>query len=416
LRSWRLARGGSLVDLFDILFHNNTGWDGYNAADTTDMLLTVINPEALARDNPQVLLEAADRTDDHGRAAILGRIQGWKLLGNADLRDFAFRMAVAPAKDLRDHAARTLEDRSADQVMAEAPQRLAAKKAGERAAMVGLLGKLATDAAMDMLRTHRSGEKSAELAGKIDAILQVADAKSSEPAANPDGPGYRAIDGSWVVIPPMPELDTEGEIAISGDAKVELLAILRAENARRRAKNRNADKVHYNDEELPGSYVDDAIAFLLDPPLVTDVEDRDHIRQYFVDNLAKDWTLSQLEEMSHYRGLIAAFALCSEEHHMDRTLEHLLDKFYFEFEPSAAGSFLKAFLFGDSGDYRVLEKLAIDRKLDKRIKTTCRKRPAWSGDLLEVHLKNALLYTPEIIGNAFWPALAENLDRMSTYL
>ncbi len=209
-----LARlGGTVEDVFDVVFYNDKNYySGRGRGFGRHMDLT-----ALVRTNSQAFLAQNGRLPLQGRELLFEFIADAALAAEPPFDAMVIEALGDGSKAIREAALKAFSKLHPLKREAVAAELLEKGKVALRGSMAEVLIGLDSDSARAILARHLEGEKTARIRAMIEAYLG-ATVSASETAAeeSPEGvPGYRALDGSFVEIPPIrvpedgpvPELD-----------------------------------------------------------------------------------------------------------------------------------------------------------------------------------------------------------------
>ena len=389
--------GGSIADIFDILFHESGTW--YSASDIL-RLKDIHDFGPLAAAHPDAVIAAGRRIGAKGKAALLIALRGWGLVERPVLRDFVVEMASDGSKAVRAEAINALSTLPPKTLLPVALERLRDGTVAQREAMVALLAGLGTPDALDALRAHAGTERTARVRSAIDTALAVAPVARPDRDGEDDETGYVALDGTRIEIPPIREPGTGPQVTFGPDDVAALTAIiddLNAETERKRKEWKRKAPFYASaiSRKLAQQSVD-ALNQVGDGRL-----DREIAR--FLIWTAKDWTKAMFDRLPENQAVRLAMAMSQNRNAV--WLSH---------GNTASDDALMAYVQGPRGDYRVIERHASAHAASYvyggwHAKKSREYRP---GDILREQLftEYSWISFEDLPGDALWPYLATRFD------
>lgn len=400
--------GGTAVDLLDVLYGPSENWTrdaaSYRADADMDFFL---RKNAVAVAGAVQRLSAVDAAELLKDAGLLG-------LDAPEVIDAAVTAAAAGSRKLREAAIGVMARLPSAQAEALAIEGLAHGGAKLRESMVAVLGTLATDPATAALRAHlEAGEKSAIVAAAIRGWLDApgdsgtgAD-MGAETTAN--GPGYIAVDGSFIAIPPLKPLDfgpnpqEDAAIRTRFEQEVQRVNAWRAEARVKHKGQRFLNSI----DPLPASYASELLDWLAAPNLEAR-SSREISEIWDIVVLGKRVEHLLVETMPPARALRAACALLRSRIRSDWLCSDWI--------PDALADLRDGWLQSPEGDMRHIDAMACSLRMEHAYGTwdAPRRRHAQPGDLLRSFMDGdeTLRQTPPeaMPASALWPYVAERLD------
>jgi HEAT repeat protein len=388
--------GGNLTDFFDLLYCQDKH---YGISGEPYRKITCLGP--IAEADPRSLIAAANRMAAVARTELLRDLAHWGLGKSQAFSEFLVSQAADGSKSVREAAIAALADVPFEAIEPLVIHLLQSGAAGQRLAIVDLLGRLGSANAGNVLKTHRKAEKTARVQTAIDAALSLIQSRDKPQDAGING--YTAIDGRFIEVPPLQPL-AQGDIPKFGDAdRAALKALIAKENERLRKHSAEVEKRGHkyqwrpHDEKL----ADQAVDFFnnLDPGSQT--------QQSFFGfllHIAAPWTRDALKTLPDARALEVIGALNG-----GRGL--LMSRY------GPMGERILAYLNGADGDLRTLEVMDIEAgvKFDFGRWSNRDNVPMQRGSQLRsvIH-EHAYPFEQRswaaLPKRAVWPYLAENLD------
>jgi hypothetical protein len=396
------ALGGTVVDLFDVLYNEQARYGSINGS----MYRKAVPIKPLAKDHAPELIEAARRLAAASRAKLIKELHEFKLADTPPYRDFVIALAGDSSKAVREMAGSITSAFDTKTLEPTALELLAKGNVTMRAGMVELLAKLGTDSALAALRAHRENEKTARIATAIDTALTVSSHAQSDTSSNDSDSQYQAIDGSIVEIPalrPLPDANVEKFGSADRDA---LLKAIEEENKRIEKRNEENKKKGYSYRADP---VKDRLASqalsLFNAAEAPKREIKQQLNAFLTWGPGKVWARSALSKLPQRRALQMAAAI-------SQTARSALS-------PYSGGPFTDAvreFISGPNGDMRHLE--AIDTQMGAETwfgyGANHVRRKVQRGDFLRDVIQDGYSYMEPHLDNvptvALWPYLAQNFD------
>jgi hypothetical protein len=169
----------------------------------------------------------------------LGRLK----LGNVFF-DALFDAGIGPSKGTRKAVRAILQGAPADQLLAKGQEALDSGSAEQRRETVELLATLLGEPARELLTAHLETEKSKAVRDATSAALNRINAAPTTGAgsAGEDGDGMRAIDGSWIEVPPVPA--PPADTPLSAEALDRIRALIAPFNVALAKHNAEQEAVH----------------------------------------------------------------------------------------------------------------------------------------------------------------------------
>jgi HEAT repeat protein len=394
--------GGATTDLIDAIYVKASGWRAVDGS----LYREAIDLRPLIEREPGAVIAAAKRAPAASRAEILKDLARWDIGYSAAYLDFVIGQAGEGAKAPREAAAVALLKAPADVLEPAAVKMLQAGDVNQRAGMVEVLGKLGSTSALEALRGHREGEKTARIAAAIDTILSASGRQAATSEAPDDERAYTAIDGSRIEIPPVRPLATGPYPEATEADRAALKASIKQQNEHIRAHNEQNQKNNYTwrTPELSEGLADRAIAVATGRSRL-DGKGRSDITQFLNWGPATPW-------MRGWMGKLADRQALDLGSQMSGNARWLLA----ESAPGPVAERAQEFLNGPNGDLRHLEAIDIDASTTidlgdwrKRISRSTQK-----GDFLREALQSGYYYLSaawdHLPRQAVWPYLSENLD------
>ncbi|NOR63794.1 MAG: DUF4132 domain-containing protein [Rhodobacteraceae bacterium] len=395
------AAGGSAVDLFDLVFFENTGWYFGNLSH----LLKVFDFSNLVEANPAALIEAAGRMGAPARAALVKQMGEWQLATTPEFIDLTFDLCADSAKSVRAAAKSVLMGAKPELIETNAKKRLNARAVGVRAAMVDLLSGLKTKEALSILTAHLKNEKTARIRSMIENLVSVETVSEGLDQDKDHLGSYRAIDGSRVEIPAVRAVKTGVPERFGTDDRKQLDELIKQKNAARKQMHQAMKGQLYRRKLnlLPTSYTRDALALFNDDKNAPELERHGGISRLLNYDFKDQWTLPALRRLPQDRALKVAVRLAGGYNDV-----------FSGFTNMAGSVFLAEYARGENGDLRVLEQLACEAGVkahfgywnDQKIRVMVK------GDWLRLELMRSYMHTDpmDMPHDALWPMLAENFD------
>lgn len=210
--------GGSICDVLDVIFYRKKKYDNKKAGSFG----TVFDLKNLLLTYPEDVLALNTRMPPLGREQLFNHLRALELQDQAPFDQMVIDALADSSKVVREAAARVFASTEPGKQEKTAVEYLSSGKGEMRAAMVRALCALETPTARDALIEHLEGEKTARIRTMIESYLAI----PGETAENPqDTEGYRAIDGSFIEVPPVREPQDGQPPVISDDVKEQLLAV-----------------------------------------------------------------------------------------------------------------------------------------------------------------------------------------------
>jgi hypothetical protein len=214
--------GGGPEDVFDAVFFNDTNYysgRGMQLGRHMDMA-------ALARAHPQAFVAQNARLPLQGRERLFDFIAAEALAAEPPFDAMVIEALGDGSKAIREAAMKGFVRLHPLKREAVAADLLDKGKVEMRGSMVEVLIGLNSDTARRLLERHLEGEKTARIRTMIEAYLGATGPEGDPAEEAPEGvPGYRALDGSFVEIPPM-RLPEDGTVPEPDAAdKARLLAL-----------------------------------------------------------------------------------------------------------------------------------------------------------------------------------------------
>ncbi len=216
--------GGRAEDVLDVVFHRDSGYayrfEGLQLARIFDL-------EALVLAHPDAFVAVEKRLPVAGRAQLYSYLLQKKLVDTAPFDQMIVAGLGDSAKAIRETALLAFAKVDPARRLATADRLLATGNADMRGSMIEVLMALGSEAARKRLVAHLAVEKTARLKATIEGYLQATGAEPTPGTAtdSPGVPGYRAIDGSFVAIPPLQPLPATEPFVVPDALRAELLAM-----------------------------------------------------------------------------------------------------------------------------------------------------------------------------------------------
>ncbi len=234
------------TDIFDIFY-----WDtGTYGRVTLKALRKRIDLSDLANQKPANVVEAAERLQANGRAALLKDLNTWKFAGQSPFIELLVAQAGESAKTVREAAFAILKSLPEEKVIPLAKANLATGNVNLRAGMVRLLASMRTAETDEILSTHLKTEKTARIIADIENARSTAEIVSKT-GTEDDESGYIALDGTRVEVPPFNPIDRVEPVSFGPALEAELNAFIMNANKRIEAENAERRKTRKNAYQAP---------------------------------------------------------------------------------------------------------------------------------------------------------------------
>ncbi|MEL6198377.1 MAG: hypothetical protein AAFT19_11050, partial [Pseudomonadota bacterium] len=396
--------GGTAVDLLDALYGPGDNWRRDAAEYRTDADI-----DHFLRENAPAVAVALARLPAVNGAELLQDVAHLGI-DAPEVIDAALAAAAAGSRKLREAGIGVLTTLPSERAEALAAEILAKGGAMLRESMVALLGALATESAHTTLRAHlEAGEKSAKVAAAIRGWLEAPGDDRTAMETVADTPGYVAIDGSFVAIPPLSPLDLgpdpreDPAIRTRFQQEIDRVNAWRAEA---RVKHKGQRFVNSIDR-LPASYAHALLDWLAAPdPATRNQNEISEIWDIVVLGKRVEHLLG--ETMRPARALRAALAML-----MTRGWGGW---FIGGWVPDPLAELRDRWLESPEGDMRHIDAMVCALRMEHTYGPwdARRKRDAQPGDLLRAFIDGDETWhqtPPEAIpASALWPYVAERLD------
>jgi hypothetical protein len=252
--------GGTVEDVMDVIFFNDNNYYSGKGLEFGRRL----DLPALVRAHPQAFLVQNTRLPLQGRERLFEFIAAEALAAEPPFDAMVIEALGDGSKAIREVAMKAFTKLHPLKCEAVAAELLEKGKVDLRGSMVEVLIGLGSDKARATLARHLEGEKTARIRTMIEAYLGAAEAEAE--VDSPEGvPGYRALDGSFIEIPPM-RVPEDGPVPEPDDAaKARILALGQQLEDRYQA-DRKAEKpphyVQYAEPLDPSDFLRYALKFL----------------------------------------------------------------------------------------------------------------------------------------------------------
>lgn len=175
------------------------------------------------RAHSEAVFKAAKSLDHQARLAMLTKFDSDGLVQEEPFLSYLFYEAGASVRENRDNAFKIIKTLPAALVEKKAIELVDDGKASVREGMVTILSGVGSEAAFAALKTRLDTEKTSQVKAAIENALLVAKATQGDAEAGHDTPGYQALDGTWIEIPPKRDLppDTVGVFGAEMRARIE---------------------------------------------------------------------------------------------------------------------------------------------------------------------------------------------------
>ncbi|MEM6547262.1 MAG: DUF4132 domain-containing protein [Pseudomonadota bacterium] len=392
------ALGGSRADLVDLLFEDTGTWASLSGSQYRE----TFDCRALIAEDPAAAIEAGTRMSAPGRAALLTTLGASGLLTVPAFRDFALDLAGNGAKSVREAAVLALKSLDAKDIEQAAIARLTKGNANTRGGMVEVLALLGTETALAALRAHRTDEKTARIAAKIDTVLSAEALAVDGTPVTDDATGYTAVDGSRVDIPPMRPLDRTGWVSFGEPERRAVDEIVTATNAAIDKENdaHEHDERSYRQQRLRPDMPARSVALFANP----EKTEHDQIATFFLAyGAGRAWARSTLAQMPEAQALPVILRAVGSTSCFAEGVEE-----------NAFGATLLAWVNGASGDLRHLDDrdVALGKAFHYGGWGKRKQRPWQPGDLLR-HCLSEAWHMPDfetVPVETIWPYLATHLS------
>lgn len=198
-----VAAGGGVRDLFDFILRRNetsylTERDSWHAGEAM---------EALIRAHPDLFAQALLAARSDRRATALALAEHHRVHGLPEMTAALVALLTKPyGKTEREFATASLARLEAPVLRDLLDRVLPDADIDTRFGLVQAAGSNGGPELIPSLAARAAVEKAAKVKAALQTVLETADTPSE---ASADGPGYAAIDGSFVAIPPVQDLGTD---------------------------------------------------------------------------------------------------------------------------------------------------------------------------------------------------------------
>jgi len=386
--------GGTPIDLVDVLYARNTGYASIGG----ELYRQAVDLKPLAEAEPDAFVAAAKRIPAASRAELIRDLSGWQLCAHPKFIAFVVEQAGDNAKASREVAASALAGVDGEAVASLAIALLGTGSVDQRAGMVEVLARIRTPRALEALRAHREGEKTARIVAAIDTALAVATQTALPQTEGDDARGYAAMDGQRIAVAELMPL-AGGTRPKFGDADCAMLRAAIAEtNTKTRQQNEeNARRGYkYRGAMIDDGAADQAVALLnRAPPKRSQRE----LQGFLTYGAGRSWMKGALDKLPDADALPWAAWLSHSAQLGIGNSERI-----------------RTFLESPHGDVRHLEliDIAAGGEIHHGGWMDRRTRELQKGDFLRNVIQDGWGYGhtgfADVPPHAAWPYLAENLD------
>jgi uncharacterized protein DUF4132 len=386
--------GGTPIDLVDVLYARGTGYASIGGT----LYRQAVDLKPLAEAEPDAVVAAAHRISATWRAELIRDLSGWQLCAHPKFVAFLVEQAGDGAKASREAAASALAGVDGEPVASLAIGLLGTGSVDQRAGMVDVLARIRTPRALEALRAHRDGEKTARIVAAIDTALAVATQTALPQTDSDDAHGYVAMDGQHMAVPELVPL-AGGTRPKFGDAdRAVLRAAIAETNTRTRQQNEeNARRgFKYRGAMIDDGAADQAVALLNRDPPKRSQRDLQGFLSY---GPGRSWMKGALEKLPDADALPWAAWLAHSAQYGIRNSDRI-----------------RTFLESPRGDLRHLEliDIAAGSEIQHGGRIDRKTRELQRGDFLRNVIQDGWGYGAtgfaDMPPHAAWPYLAENLD------
>lgn len=387
-----------LCDVFELLF-----WEGNYWSNSPEHYREVGDISSLVRAYPDAAIEGIKRCPAPGREAFLKALIKWKMTDQEPFLSLLFALAGDGAKAVRGAAISALRQLPAEIAEPRAIESLAKGTVGVRAGMVDVLLALGTQSATDALKEHAKSEKTARVKTAIENGLSTTAVMSSGDNTPDDATGYTAIDGSWVDVPAVREIESAKPVKLNDAEIAELKSLVVQENAKTEKWNKEnkGQKYFHKRPVYPMGFVSEVTGFLNTGRMK---EKSRHVIVRFLGDTAKSVGTTFLKRVPKDQAMRLAF----------RQYYRVI---YF-LSPWSSGPFhdvIQEYIASEQADLRAVDQLWCDMKLEVSIGGWRKNvnRAAQKGDLLRLIIPQDSYNggdPQDLPKHALWPYLADNFN------
>ncbi|MET0043754.1 MAG: DUF4132 domain-containing protein, partial [Candidatus Thiodiazotropha sp. 6PLUC3] len=397
-----LSFGGTLVDLVDVLFHENGQWSSI----TGDLYRQAIDVKPLLKTYPKETIDAGRRIHAISRSNLIQELHRCGLADTPDYRDFIVELAGDNSKAVREAAISLISTFDTGYLEPKAIELLDKGNVSMRAGMVELLAKLGTEQALQALHSHKEKEKTARIVAAIDAAMTVSKHVKTESPDSDNNKQYQAIDGTVVEIPELGTIPDGDNPKFGQDDRIHLVKIIQEENNRIKKQNEENKKSGYS-YRLPllkENLSDTALAFFNQAGRPNNKANQALIN-FLSRGSGEQWARNALAKLPQKTALRLAVKTTQSA--------------YAALSPYGQGPFvdiIRDFINGPNGDLRNLEAIDVEMESENWFGYGSNRitRNVQAGDLLRSVIQDDYAYMEPNLDNvpsdAVWPYLAQSFD------
>lgn len=399
--------GGTVEDLFDIVFFNDTNY--YSGQGI--LLNGLLDLPGLVRAHPDAFAAQNDRLPLQGRARLLSFIAEHGLGAEPPFDQMVIAALADSSKTIREAALPAFAKLHPLKRKALAGEHLATGNAHMRDSAIQSLIQIGGDDVRETLKSHLEREKTSRIRAQITAFLEATDIQENAPHAGEDadsgqGPGYVAIDGSFVEISPMREPLDDSPPVYDDALKTRLLALgEREEQAYQKdlKLERAPYYLKYASSMPPNDFQDYALQFL-------------QVKGYYHKDTPNEFRrrLNKQSVMEEIKSILNAFP---DKHCLEFAFSQLgtrpLERYGYGFE-KLPRQLLMDYIRSEDGDIRYVDRVAVQRGLHRAARGPKGNLPVVMrpGDMLIALYLRPNYYNGEtdLPKENVWELVAENLS------
>ncbi|WP_108820588.1 HEAT repeat domain-containing protein [Pseudovibrio sp. Alg231-02] len=213
---------GTVEDVLDVVFYHDKDYRSGEG----QLLTTHIEVSTLVRAHPQAFVALMNRLPQEGRLRVLKFVEEQALCSEP----LVFQMVIGALGDgskfIRERAVKALATAGTKMCEGTATDILAVGKAESRKSMVEVLMLLGTDNACDILKEHLETERTARIRTLIEGYIRAIGLQQTEEKEKEGtSAGYVGIDGSFIAIPPLQELEASALPPVTEEVRARLFEL-----------------------------------------------------------------------------------------------------------------------------------------------------------------------------------------------